>query len=157
MSAHWSICFSGYQANGRGRREWRVGEWALCSDLDTRKGKESALPREELILPSQALPAAWLAASRWLPLQDGKFWHHCLFRVMSKSTIVPRQELQAATAFPRCWLSVQLLWSNKEHNIPVRRSWSKGECWDEALSLNRSFTDFWFRSMFWRCRLTKKQ
>lgn len=102
--------------------EERVDEWALCSDLDTREEEENALSQEELIPPSQALPAAWLAASRWLPFWAVKVWHQCLLRVVSKSTVAPWQELQASTAFPQCRLSVQPLGTNREHNTPVR--WS---------------------------------
>lgn len=45
-STHRSLCFSGYPSNGR------VGEWALCSRLDSRE-EDNALPRDELILPAQ--------------------------------------------------------------------------------------------------------
>lgn len=45
VSTHWSLCFSGYQRNGR------VGDWALCSDLGSRE-EENALPWDELILPA---------------------------------------------------------------------------------------------------------
>lgn len=104
------LCFSCYQANGKGKGEWGVSKWALHSGLDTRKG-ENTLLWEELIPFSQVLLGAWLTASWWLPLLAGKVCHCCLLRAVSKSIVAPCQALQvsvlALSAARRDWQGAQ--------------------------------------------------